>query len=670
MNPFQALRAQLGKLQRLAQPYFLPLENGSSSGSAWQFLLLVLALLAVVVGVTLLLLTGAVTLAGSLVPELRDRFLPGVPQRVAAVWQGPIGVVVMVLMAAGLSGFVACRTRLRQGRWVPWLLMGVITLLILVINGINVGISFIARNVDNTLVAYDRDGFWKAIAIYAFCLVLALPIRALQSYLIPKLGLLWREWLSGRLLSRYLQNRVYYNLNPNDESNEEIDNPDQRISQDAASFTGTSLNVTVEILSALLTFVSFIIVLWSINVQLALLLLAYSVGGTVLVLFASRKLVVLNYQQLKLEADFRYGLVHIRDNAESIAFYRGESQEGKETSRRLSRAIRNYDRLIIWEALINVIQRSYDYFSRFLPWLVLAPIYFAKGVDFGVFGQAGIAFSMVFSSVSYIVNNIERLSAFSASISRLEGFQGKVDQLSREAAELLDRDGSEPSEPVPQRQGSILLSHVDLLLPRSQRCLIRDLSLSVDRQQRLLVVGPSGCGKTSFLRLVSGLWPAAAGQVERPPVGDLLFIPQKPYMLLGSLREQLSYPQAPDRFSDEQLRHVLEQVRLGELVQRYPDLEIKQDWPRLLSLGEQQRLAFARLLLNSPCFVVLDEATSALDVATESYLYGLLAEREMAFVSVGHRPTLTAFHDTVLELDGTGSWRLLPAAGYDLTRHG
>jgi putative ATP-binding cassette transporter len=223
---------------------------------------------------------------------------------------------------------------------------------------------------------------------------------------------------------------------------------------------------------------------------------------------------------------------------------------------------------------------------------------------------------------------------------------------------------------VPQRQGSILLSHVDLLLPRSQRCLIRDLSLSVDRQQRLLVVGPSGCGKTSFLRLVSGLWPAAAGQVERPPVGDLLFIPQKPYMLLGSLREQLSYPQAPDRFSDEQLRHVLEQVRLGELVQRYPDLEIKQDWPRLLSLGEQQRLAFARLLLNSPCFVVLDEATSALDVATESYLYGLLAEREMAFVSVGHRPTLTAFHDTVLELDGTGSWRLLPAAGYDLTRHG
>jgi len=152
--------------------------------------------------------------------------------------------------------------------------------------------------------------------------------------------------------------------------------------------------------------------------------------------------------------------------------------------------------------------------------------------------------------------------------------------------------------------------------------------------------------------------------VERPPVSELLFIPQKPYMILGSLREQLCYPLDPQRFSDDHLRSVLEEVRLGELVQRYPDFSIKQDWPRLLSLGEQQRLAFARLLLNSPRFVVLDEATSALDVATEKHLYGLLSQREMAFVSVGHRPTLKAFHTNVLELDGQGGWKLIPAASY------
>ena len=662
MNFFKALRDQLAKLQRLAQPYFLPVDDTRG----WQFLLLVAALLAVVVGSTLLLLTGVLALSGALIPELRSRFLPGVPEQVAAIWRSPIGPLVMVLLAGGLGCFVAFRGKLRQGRWLPWLLMGVITLLILVINGINVGISFIARNIENALVAYKADDFWKIVAIYAFCLVLALPIRAIQSYLIPKLGLLWREWLSGRLLNRYLSNRAYYILNPNDESIEEIDNPDQRISQDAASFTGTSLSVVVEIIAALLTFASFIIVLWNISDQLALVLLVYSVGGTGLIVFASRKLVNLNYLQLKLEADFRYGLVHIRDNAESIAFYRGEQQEANEAQRRLGGAIKNYDRLIVWEALISVIQRSYDYFSRFLPWLVIAPIYFAKQVDFGVFTQASIAFSQVLFSVSYIVNNIDRLAAFSASISRLEGFQGKVDAIGTEAAAL---EAQLEATSGGRDDGSILVSHVDLVPPRTNRTLIRDLSLEVNRSQRLLVVGPSGCGKTSFLRMVSGLWPPASGRVERPSEGELMFIPQKPYMLLGSLREQLCYPQQPDRFSDGQLRHVLDEVRLGELVQRYPDLNIIQDWPRLLSLGEQQRLAFARLLLNSPSFVVLDEATSALDVATERHLYSLLSEREMAFVSVGHRPTLTAFHDTVLELDGSGKWRLLPAAGYDVGRH-
>jgi putative ATP-binding cassette transporter len=373
-RPLQGFGQQLGRLQRLAQPYFLPVEESRS----WQFLLLVVALLVVVVGVTLLLLTAAVQISGVLIPSLQERFLPGIPERVDAIWSGWIGPLVSGLTLVGGGCFVAFRSKLRQGRWLPWLLLGVIALLILVINGINVGISFIARNIENALVGYDESSFWKIVAIYAFCLVLALPIRAVQSYLIPKVGLMWRRWLSSRLLGRYLSNRAYYVLNPNDENASDIDNPDQRISDDTRSFTITSLSVLVEVISALLTFLSFIIVLWTINGRLALLLLVYSVVGTGLIVFASRKLVSLNYQQLKLEADFRYGLVHIRDNAESIAFYGGEGQEGKEANRRLDGAIQNYNRLIVWEALISVIQRSYDYFSRFLPWLVIAPIYFAK----------------------------------------------------------------------------------------------------------------------------------------------------------------------------------------------------------------------------------------------------------------------------------------------------
>lgn len=452
-----------------------------------------------------------------------------------------------------------------------------------------------------------------------------------------------------------MSDRAYYQLNPNDESNAEVDNPDQRISEDARNFTGTSLSFVVGVLEALLTFFSFIIVLWSISKSLTLALIIYAVGGTTLITFIGRKLVKLNYQQLKLEADFRYGLVHIRDNAESIAFYKGEAQESQEAQRRLGGAIQNFDRLIIWQALINMIQRSYDYLSRFLPWIVIAPIYFAKKVDFGVFSQASIAFSMVFGSVSFIVNNIDELAAFSASINRLEGFQSTIESLPVPALEAKERSN---------HSGSILLRDASVVPPGTNQILVKNINLEVGPSQRVLVVGPSGCGKTSLLRLVSGLWPSGSGEVERPPLGELMFIPQKPYMLLGTLREQLCYPLDQARFSDSQLRNVLEEVNLAGMISRYPDLGIQQDWPRLLSLGEQQRLAFARLLLNSPQFAVLDEATSALDVATERRLYGLLAQRDMAFISVGHRPTLTAFHNTVLQLDGSGGWSLLPAANY------
>jgi len=629
-----------------------------------------------------MLLTAVLALSSALIPEWQARFLPGVAAGVMALWHGPIGWILLGLATAGAVAFWSHRGQLRQGRWQPWLLLGLIVLLILVINGINVAISFIARHIDNALVNHQSDTFWRIVAIYGLALMMALPIRASQFYLIPRVGVLWRQWLSQRLLALYLRQRAYYSLNtgydkapisglaagppgPPEQTAasvaakaSEIDNPDQRISQDTASFTGTSLSVAVGILEAVLSFFSFIVVLWTINSRLALLLLVYAVFGTALVLLASGRLVALNGEQLRLEADFRYGLVRLRDNAESIAFYRGEAREGEQARQRLGRAINNAQRLITWEALIGVIQTSYNDFSDFLPWLVIAPLYFARQVDFGVFGQAGIAFSQVLASVSYLVNNIDRLAAFSASIQRLETFQSEVESLA-----LRPSLASLPGESQQERSASLMairLSHVELTPPGGSRPLIRDLSFCLEQGERLLVMGPSGCGKTSLLRLVSGLWPTNIGQVQRPPVGELMFIPQKPYMLLGSLREQLCYPQDPEAFSDDQLRHVLGEVLLPDLPRRYPDLDIRQDWPRLLSLGEQQRLSFARLLLCSPRFVVLDEATSALDGAAEQLLYAQLVRRRMGLISVGHRPSLHRYHDRLLELDGRGGWRLGP----------
>ena len=285
--------------------------------------------------------------------------------------------------------------------------------------------------------------------------------------------------------------------------------------------------------------------------------------------------------------------------------------------------------------------------------------YFAGEIDFGSFNQAIFAFNMVESSLFFIVNQIEELAQFTAGISRLEGFQSNVEQVSQSAPQ---------STAIQLGSNAIVLRDTDLTPPGSTQPILRNLSLSVSIHDRLLVVGSSCCGNTSFLRMVSGLWPPSHGTVERPETGDLLFIPQKPYMILGSLREQLCYPADEQRFSDDQLRHVLDEVNLGTLSSRYPDLDIKQDWPRILSLGEQQRLAFGRLLLNAPRFVVLDEATSALDVDTEDHLYSLLRQRDLAVISVGHRPTLKSYHDTVLELSGNGEWRLIPAASYDFGR--
>jgi len=286
----------------------------------------------------------------------------------------------------------------------------------------------------------------------------------------------------------------------------------------------------------------------------------------------------------------------------------------------------------------------------------MAVPYFAGEIDYGSFVQAGFAFNMVEGSLFFVVNRIDELAQFTAGVSRLEGFQSKVEKISSESAVI---------DPQALLNGnSILIQHADLYAPNGNQPIIHDLSMNIEESDKLLVVGPSGCGKTSLLRMISGLWNPRKGNVERPASGDLLFIPQKPYMILGSLREQLCYPADEDRFNDDQLKAVLEEVKLDQILERYPNLDVKQDWPRILSLGEQQRLAFGRLLLNAPRFVVLDEATSALDVKIEKHLYKLLKDRDLSVISVGHRPTLIEFHDSVLQLVGDGSWRLIPSASY------
>ncbi len=652
VNQKKDLNITLEKLRRLSQPFFLPLDQNTG----WQFIWLLISLLFCVGGLVLLTVTGLIELLESIQPLLIEKYFSGVVSTIRFIWSSAWGWLFSCLFITGSLSFFSFRHQLRNKRWLHWLFLGIIVLMLLAVNGINAGIGFIARDLTNALVAKQQEGFYRILGIYACCFIIALPIRVSQIFFTYKLGIIWREWLSKSLITDYLKNKAYYILNPNDEQATDVDNPDQRITEDTKAFTGQSLTFTLGIFDALLTFSLNILILWSISTQLTLSLFGYATFATTILIIAGKNLVKIDFDQLRYEADFRYGLVHIRDNAESIAFYSGEAPERSETERRLGEVVRNFNLLIIWRVIIDVMRRSINYAGNFFPYLIMAIPYFAGEIDYGRFIQASFAFGMVEGSLFFVVNQIEELAKFTAGISRLEGFQSKIEHVSKSINE------QEISNIVYSE--SILIRNADLYPPGSNLPIISDLNLSINPSESLLVVGPSGCGKTSLLRMICGLWQPIKGNIERPKKDDLLFIPQKPYLLLGSLREQLCYPTEESRFSDEQLRSVLSEVNLKSLIDRYPDLDIKQDWPRILSLGEQQRLAFGRLLLNSPRFAVLDEATSALDVKTEKLLYELLKQRDLAVISVGHRPTLIEFHSSVLELIGQGDWRLLPSSNY------
>ncbi len=651
----RTLKHQLSSLRKLAQPFFLPLEQSSG----WNFIWLLISLLFCVGGIVLIFITGLIQFLENIQPILLEKYFGGVQGTIHSIWSSWWGFFFSGIFFIGSLSFFNYRHQLRNKRWLHWSLLGVIVLMLLAVNGINAGIGFIARDLTNALVDKQESGFYKILGIYACCFIVALPIRVSQIFFTYKLGLIWREWLSKSLIVDYMKNKAYYILNPNDEEETDVDNPDQRITDDTRAFTGQSLSFTLGIFDAFLTFSLNILILWSISTTLTLSLFGYAAFATSVLIIAGKNLVRIDYDQLRYEADFRYGLVHIRDNAESIAFYSGEEPEKAETQRRLSEVVTNFNLLIIWRVIIDVMRRSINYAGNFFPYLIMAIPYFAGEIDYGRFIQASFAFGMVEGSLFFIVNQIEELAKFTAGISRLEGFQSKVEKVSNT---IIVDDSN-----LGINNNSIIIKDADLYPPGSKKKIVLNLSININQNDSLLVVGPSGCGKTSLLRMISGLWKPIKGNIYRPKTGDLLFIPQKPYMILGSLREQLCYPTDQNKFSDDQLRSVLKEVNLSSLIDRYPDLTIKQDWPRILSLGEQQRLAFGRLLLNSPRFVVLDEATSALDIKTEEHLYSLLSKRDLAVISVGHRPTLMGFHESVLELSGDGSWRLQPSSSYQFS---
>lgn len=541
-----------------------------------------------------------------------------------------------------------------EEKWKAWGLLVLLVLLLLGETGFAVLFNEQTGEFTSALAARNGERFWNAIWLCLGLLIGAVPIYALYYYVRDKLGNHWRRWLTNRFLDSYFKDRHFYELN----ANAAIDNPDQRIAEDINTFTGRSLYFLLILIGSILQLVAFSSVLWSISRDLVYFLVFYAIAGSLITVYVYGKaLIGLNFRQLRREADFRFSLVRVRENAESIAFYRGETQERQQVNRRFTGAFDNFNKLIRSQFFLNLFQYAYGMLTIVLPSAIIASRVLSGELEVGRAVQAAGAFAAVLSAISVIVDNFESLSRFAAGIDRLDTFSKVLD--SQPAGRTRAGGVIESVEGT-----RLALECVTLQTPNHERILVRDLSIAIQPGEGLMIVGTSGSGKSSLLRAIAGLWYAGSGTIIRPRPEDILFLPQQPYMMPGTLRSQLLYPHKDRQISDAELLEFLERVNLPDMAERFGGLDVEMDWEKVLSIGEQQRLAFARVLLTRPRFAMLDEATSALDIANEASLYRQLMATSTTLVSVGHRSTILKYHKQVLELTGDGQWQTQPAEGY------
>ncbi len=541
--------------------------------------------------------------------------------------------------------------------WRPLLAFALLLVLTLFSVRLNVLFSFWYNGFYSALQGLDQSAFWYLLGVFGVLATIHVARSLFTSYVTQAFSIRWRMWLTERLSGEWMHGDAYYRgrfvADP-------VDNPDQRIELDVSTFVTGSVTLALGAVSALVSLVAFTAILWGLSAPLAVAgveipramvfaVYLYVLVATWVAFRLGRPLIRLNFLNEKLTANFRYALMRLRENAENIAFYQGAQVERGTLLGRFAALIANAWALVFRGLKFDGFNLGISQVAVVFPFILQAPRFFSGAIKLGDVMQTSQAFGQVQDSLSFFRESYDAFAQYRATLDRLTGFV----EANREAGEL-------PRVDTHDQAHALRIHRLQVSRPDGHR-LIGDLELSLQPGQALLIKGPSGSGKTTLLRALAGLWPYAEGEVRRPTGHQALFLSQRPYLPLGDLRTAIAYPADAQPQDDARMQQALHQVNLGHLAER---LSGTYDWSQVLSIGEQQRLAFARVLFNRPQVVFLDESTSAMDEGLEHTLYALLRNQlpDTLLVSIGHRSTLASFHTHRLEVDGQGGWTFQPQA--------
>jgi vitamin B12/bleomycin/antimicrobial peptide transport system ATP-binding/permease protein len=550
----------------------------------------------------------------------------------------PITRLTWARFAGAVRDFATCEIG-----WRARGLFGLLIALLIAFNALNVLNSYVGRDFMTAIANRDTVGFARQAVVYVGVFALSTVVGAFYAFSEQRLALLWRKWLTRQLLDAYLRGRTYYRLS----AANVLTNADERITEDVKVFTTTTVSFVLLLSNATVTVMAFSGVLWSISRTLFGVAFLYAAIGSLLTVLFGRPLIWLNYSQLDREADFRANLLHVQANAESIALGYREAHLGTRLRRRLDDLTANMRRLIAVNRNLAFFTSGYNYLIQIIPILIVAPLFMRGDVEFGVITQSAIAFSTLLGALSLVVTQFQSISSFAAVITRIGSL-----------ADALDGAGPTDTAGIDVREEADRVAYEQLTLrsPQNDRVLVKDLSISIPSGTTALITGPNGAAKAALFRATAGIWQHGNGRIVRPGLDAMLFVPERPYLAAGTLRDVLLPTGRPERPGNEQIATVLRALDLEQLLERVGGLDVERDWDDALSLGEQQLLAIARVVLAAPVFVFLERPYATLGADHADRVLHLLGERSITYVTLGDGGDRPGDHKAVLELTDDGGW--------------